>query len=126
MRGLVEFALDQDVNREIDNQRRILAEHPRSAEVHFNLGVLHYSQGRAREAVLEFLEAIDCDPSYARAYRKLGEVFVALGRYDRAAWYARTAAEMGDRTLLEAFERYPQEEVSRGQLKHEILESSTY
>src|SRR5215470_3574430 len=99
MRGLVEFALDQDVNREIDNQRRILTEHPRSAQAHFNLAVLHYSQGRAQEAILGFLEAIDCDPSFGRAYRKLGEVFVATGQYERAAWYARAAADLGDPTL---------------------------
>ena len=104
----MEFALDRDVNMEIAHQREILAEHPRSAQAHFNLAMLHHSQGRRQEAVMEFLEAIDCDPSFARAYRKLGEVFVAAGQYERAAWYARTAANLGDRTLLDAFERYPQ------------------
>jgi lipopolysaccharide biosynthesis regulator YciM len=106
-RELVEFALNKDVDQEIRHQREILAESPRSARAHFDMGVLHYSQGRSQEAVSEFLEAIDCDPSYARAYRKLGEIFVVRGEYDRAAWYAQTAAERGDRTLLEAFERYP-------------------
>jgi tetratricopeptide (TPR) repeat protein len=106
-RELVEFALNQDVNLEIRRQREILAANPKSARAHFDLGVLYYSQGQAQEAMHEFLEAIDSDPAYARAYRKLGEVFVVQGDYDRAQWYAATAAELGDRQLLEAFERYP-------------------
>ena len=103
----MDFALDQDVNVEIEQQRRLLLANPRSAKAHFDLAVLYYSQRRVDEAIAEFEAAINCDPSFGRAYRKLGEVYVNLGDYERAGRYAVKAAEFGDNTLLEMFERYP-------------------
>ena len=107
LRELVEFALDEDVNAEIERQRRILASHPRSAKAHYDLAVLLYSQRRTAEAITEFHEAIACEPSFAQAHRKLGEVYVCLGDYEEGAKCALKAAKYGDRTLLEMFERYP-------------------
>ena len=107
VREFVEFALDRDVDREIDQQRRILKANPQSARAHFDLAVLYYSQKRIEEAIEEYEAAIGCDPSFARAYRKLGEVYVNTGDYEQAGHYALKAAKLGDRTLLEMFERYP-------------------
>jgi tetratricopeptide (TPR) repeat protein len=106
-RDLVEFALDEDVNSEIEQQRRILRANPHSAKAHFDLGVLCYSQRRIADAVAEYEAAIECDPLFAAAYVKLGEVCISIGDFDRASQYARTAATLGDRRLLEMFERYP-------------------
>jgi tetratricopeptide (TPR) repeat protein len=106
VRELVEFALDQDVSLEIDQQRAILKSHPNLALAHFNLGVLYYSQRRVGESINEFLTAIECDTGFGRAYRKLGEVYVNLGDYERAEWFARMASEFGDSTLLDAFRRH--------------------
>jgi tetratricopeptide (TPR) repeat protein len=103
-RNLVEYALDQDVNNEIERQRSILRSEPRSAKAHFDLAVLHYSQRRVAEAIAEYEAAIECDPSFACAYRKLGEVHINTGEYERAGQCAMKAAELGDR---EMFERYP-------------------
>ena len=107
VRDLVEFALDHDVNREIDEHRRVLEANPDSAAAHFNLGVLYYSQRRVREAIAEYEASIKCDPTLAPAYRKLGEVYISIGDYERAGQYAQEAARLGDRALLEMFERYP-------------------
>ena len=107
LRGLVDFALDEDVNKEIAEQRRTLEENPRSAKAHFDLAVLYYSQRRVNESISEFESAIECDPSFARAHRKLGEVYINLGDYERAGRCAVKAAGLGDRALLEMFERYP-------------------
>jgi|HubBroStandDraft_6_1064221.scaffolds.fasta_scaffold890569_1 tetratricopeptide (TPR) repeat protein len=106
LKGLVGFALDGDVSEEIARQEGALASDPGSAKPHFNLGVLHYSQGRVYEAIGEFLMAIELDPSYGRAYRKLGEIYVGLGDYRQAGRYALKAADFGDASLLEAFRRY--------------------
>jgi tetratricopeptide (TPR) repeat protein len=106
-RNLVEYALDQDVNKEIEQQRSILRSEPRSAKAHFDLAVLHYSQRRVAEAIAEYEAAIECDPSFACAYRKLGEVHINTGEYERAGQCAMKAAELGDRALIEMFERYP-------------------
>jgi tetratricopeptide (TPR) repeat protein len=107
LRNLVEFALDQDVNIAIEEQRSILRSEPCSAKAHFDLGVLHYSQRRVAQAIAAFEAAIACDPSLASAHRKLGEVLINAGEYERAAQCALKAAELGDRALIEMFERYP-------------------
>ena|SRR3989442_11958481 len=107
VRGLVEFALDHDVNREIESQRRAIEDDPGSAVPHFNLAVLYYSQKRIDEAIAEYEASIRCDPTLARAYRELGEVYVNIGDYERARQYAQEAAALGDKTLQEMFERYP-------------------
>jgi tetratricopeptide (TPR) repeat protein len=106
-RNLVEYALDKDVTNEIEQQQSILRAEPQSAKAHFDLGVLHYSQGRVAEAVAEYEAAIRCDSSFACAYRKLGEVHINSGEYERAGQCALKAAELGDRALIEMFERYP-------------------
>ena len=107
LRGLVEFALDEDVNQEIEQQKLLLKDNPRSAKAHFDLAVLYYSQRRVPESISEFEAAIECDPQFAHAYSKLGEVFVNTGDYEQAGRCAVKAAELGDRGLLEMFERYP-------------------
>jgi len=107
LREMIEFALDRDVGREIEQQEAILRVEPDSAKAHFDLGVLHYSQRRVAQAIAEYETAVRCDPSYAHAYRNLGEIYVNLGEYERAGEYALRAAELGDRALLEMFERYP-------------------
>jgi tetratricopeptide (TPR) repeat protein len=107
LRNLVDFALDHDVNVEVRRQQSILRSKPRSAKAHYDLGVLHYSQRRVAEAIAEYEAAIECDPSFACAYRKLGEVLINTGEYERAGQCALKAAALGDRALIEMFERYP-------------------
>jgi len=107
LREFIEFALDRDVGREIEQQKSILRVEPNSAKAHFDLGVLHYSQKRVAQAIAEYEAALKCDPSFACAYQKLGEIYVNLGEYERAGQYALLAADHGDRGLLEMFERYP-------------------
>lgn len=107
VRGLVEFALNQDIAEEIETQQRILKGEPFSANARLNLGMLFYSQGRVEDAIRELLMSIECDASQGRPYRKLGEIYVGLGDYSQAEMYARMAADRGDTKLLDAFERYP-------------------
>jgi tetratricopeptide (TPR) repeat protein len=107
LREFIEFALDRDVNREIEQQQSILRAEPDSAKAHFDLGVLHYSQRRVEQAIAAYEAAVQCDPSFACAYRKLGEIYVNRGEYERAGQCALQAADLGDRGLLEMFERYP-------------------
>ncbi|HYL99654.1 MAG TPA: hypothetical protein VEZ90_11925 [Blastocatellia bacterium] len=107
VRELVDFALNQDIDEEIECQKEILKEHPDWAEGHYNLGVLFYSQGLIEESMKEFLTSMECDPSYGPAYRRLGELYVGIGDYESGARYAALAAERGDSTLLDSFKRYP-------------------
>src|SRR5262249_14943594 len=107
VRELVDFALDRDIAQQIEAQREVLKTDPMCAAARLNLGILFYSQGRIEDAIREMLMSIECDSSQGRAFRKLGEIYVGLGDYAQAAIYARMAADRGDATLLNAFDRYP-------------------
>jgi tetratricopeptide (TPR) repeat protein len=126
LRDLVEFALDHDANREIETQQRMLGEDPGSAVAHFNLGVLYYSQRRVGEAIAEYEASIECDPTIARAYKKLGEVYISIGEYELALDYAQKSAALGDNTLLAMFERYPIiGKLQQQSVRESALEAST-
>jgi tetratricopeptide (TPR) repeat protein len=107
LRELVDFALDRDIHDEIRQQHRILEAAPGSAKAHLDLAILHVSRRNAGEAISHCEAALTIDPSFAPAYSKLGEIHISLGDYEQAGRYALKAAECGDRTLLEMFERYP-------------------
>jgi len=72
VRGLVDFALNRDIEVEIEALYRMLEAEPSSAAAHMNLGILFYSQGRIEDAMRELLMSIECDSSLGRAYRKAG------------------------------------------------------
>lgn len=105
-REVVEFALDQDVREEIQRQLLSLDEHPEDPQVHFNLGVLYYSQKRVPEAIQAYQQALQLNPEHRRAHKNLGEIYVVLGQEERAWFHAVEASRLGDRFLLELLERH--------------------
>ena len=107
LRELVDFALDRDIDTEIERQHSILEAAPGSARAHLDLAILHVSRRDPAQAIAHCEAALTIDPSFAPAYGKLGEIHISLGDYEQAGRYALKAAECGDRTLLEMFERYP-------------------
>ncbi len=107
LREVVDFALDRDVDIEIERQHEILEAMPGSARAHLDLAILHVSRRNPQEAIAHCEAALTLDPSFAPAYSKLGEIHISLGDYEQAGRYALKAAEFGDRTLLDMFERYP-------------------
>jgi tetratricopeptide (TPR) repeat protein len=52
-----------------------IARHPQSARLHVGLGIAEYAQGQYDDAVKSFCRAADLDPSDARAYQFLGEMY---------------------------------------------------
>jgi tetratricopeptide (TPR) repeat protein len=52
-----------------------LKKYPQSARLRVALGVAHYSAGRYPEAVTAFCEAADLDPTDARSFQFLGEMY---------------------------------------------------
>jgi tetratricopeptide (TPR) repeat protein len=105
-RRTVEFALDRDVEREIEHQRAILARFPENARAAFDLGVLLNSQGQKTEAMEMYRRAIGLDPTMAQAHQNLGEIYVTLDRLPEAWEEARKAAGLGRRSLLDMLETY--------------------
>jgi tetratricopeptide (TPR) repeat protein len=56
----------------------------RVAAMHYNAGVELQEQGRQREAIAEYDEAIRLDPEYTEAYNNRGSAYAGLGQYQRA------------------------------------------
>ncbi|MBM3261981.1 MAG: tetratricopeptide repeat protein [candidate division Zixibacteria bacterium] len=108
-RWIASFALDHDVNRAIETQHEVNTQFPDFAEGVFNLGVLYYSQKRTDEAIMAYLHALALDPTFAKAHKNLGEIYVVQEQYELAWRHARLAARHGNTKLIEMMRRYLEE-----------------
>ncbi len=99
--------LDYDVQAAVAEQRSILERDPKSPQAHFALGTLSHLQGQTDTAIEFLLKATELDPTYAAPHVSLGRIFAVRGLYDLAWKYAREAEHLGDRSLVEQLERYP-------------------
>lgn len=57
---------------------------PLKGRPHYNLGVAHAREGRTRDAIQEFLTAIQVSPDLVDAYYNLGLAYARLGRTEEA------------------------------------------
>ncbi len=60
--------------------RRVLADHPRAAEAHFMLGLVHLHKSRLEEARGCLEEAVAIDPGDARYHNNLGKALMGLAQ----------------------------------------------
>jgi superkiller protein 3 len=109
IRGLTEFALNHDVDAEIETQKRILLENPNNAKAYFNLGILYYFQGKVDDAIDLYKKAIEIDSNLSNAHKNLGEIYVAREQYDLAWKHAKAADMLGNTKLIETLRRYLKE-----------------
>ncbi len=65
-----------------------------NAEVYYNLGYIKTAQGRYEEAVLAFRRATQINNAFAKAYQKMAEAYVKMGRQDEAQRCLERAAEI--------------------------------
>jgi tetratricopeptide (TPR) repeat protein len=67
---------------------QIIAESPDSAEGYFVSGLLNYKTGNMTAAVRDLTEALNVDPSFARAQNLLGNIAKERGDFEKAlSWY---------------------------------------
>jgi tetratricopeptide (TPR) repeat protein len=104
---VIQPALDGDLNAAIREQIAALERDPSNPRTYFALGSLRYLQGDKNAAVTLFQQAIAIDPQYAPAHVSLGRIDAVEGRYEDAWRHAHEAARLGDRSLFEQMERYP-------------------
>ncbi len=104
---VIQPSLDSDVQAAVAQQRAILERDPRNARAHFALGTLSHFQGQTDAAIEFFLKAIELDPTDAAPHVSLGRIYVMRGVYGLAWKHAREAQGLGDRSLVEQLERYP-------------------
>lgn len=105
-KDIIEFALDQETLRHIEQQRAWIAREPQNAVPYHNLAQLYRTQGKQDEALGLLLEAVRLDSEYADAHQALAEIYAVRGD-TRAAWtHARAAERNGDRRAVDLLQRY--------------------
>jgi tetratricopeptide (TPR) repeat protein len=94
MRQAVSYARSGRSTDAILAFHNILVMDPRSAQAHYNLGVLHEERGEASEAVGEYLAAIALDPAAADAHNNVGILYFTAGDRDRAMTHLEEAVRL--------------------------------
>jgi len=103
---LIDFALDQDTSRHIEEQRAAIAADPSDPAPYYRLALLCRMQGRQDAALGLLLEAVRLDPGLAAVHAALAEIYAARDDPEAARRHADRAAELGDRRALEMLVRY--------------------
>jgi tetratricopeptide (TPR) repeat protein len=104
---VIQFALNQDLEAAIAEQKAVLERDPNNARAHFALGTFAHFKGKIDAAVTHFLRSIELDSSLAAPHVSLGRIYAVQGDYDSAWKQAREAERLGDWSLVEQLGRYP-------------------
>lgn len=103
---LIDFALDHETLRHIEEQRAFIAGDPSNPAGYHNLAQLYRIQNRQEEALGLLLEAVRLDPNYADAHLALAEIY-AVRNDPPAAWrHARAAEQAGNSKAIELLTRH--------------------
>ncbi|MEE9143111.1 MAG: sulfotransferase [Gammaproteobacteria bacterium] len=78
----------------IDLLETAISNHPRVAELHYELGNAKEISGDAVDAEEAFRTALRCDPNFAEAHHNLANLFRKTGRLTEAEQHARRATEL--------------------------------
>lgn len=104
---VIQPSLDRDVEEAAREQQAILEREPTNPRAYFALGTLCHFRGQADAAISFYLRAIELDPTYGAPHVSLGRIYGVRGLYELAWKHAREAERLGDRSLVEQLERYP-------------------
>lgn len=103
---VIDFALDQETLRHIEEQRAAIASDPANPRPYHNLAQLYRIQNRQDEALGLLLEAVRLDANYAEGHVALAEIY-AVRDDCAAAWrHARAAERAGDGRAVEMLMRH--------------------
>jgi tetratricopeptide (TPR) repeat protein len=105
-RDLVDFALDEDTERLIAEQKTWIAAEPGAARPYYHLAQLYRLQQRREEALALLLHAVALDAAFAPTHIALSQMYAVSGDMDAARRHAARAAELGDPGAAELLARY--------------------
>jgi thioredoxin-like negative regulator of GroEL len=109
-RQAIDWALDDQTRREIEEQRRWAEAEPANPRPYYQLAQLYRTQGRREEALGLLLEAVRQDERFAAAHVALAEMYAVVGDMPAARRHAERAAAEGEeraRAMLERHSRPP-------------------
>jgi tetratricopeptide (TPR) repeat protein len=103
---VIDFALDHETRRHIDEQLSWVAREPGNARPYCNLAQLYRMNGKHDEALGLLLESVRLDPKHAEAHASLAEIYAIAGD-NGAAWkHAKLAEKNGEPRAVELLRRY--------------------
>jgi hypothetical protein len=105
-RDVVEFALDHETQKHMDEQREWIQREPANPRPYHNLAQFFRMSGQPDAALGLLLESVRLDPEYAEAHASLAEMY-AISRDYAAAWrHARAAERNGIARGVEMLRRH--------------------
>src|SRR5690349_395850 len=105
-RDVIDFALDHETRRHMEEQLEWIAREPSNARPYFHLGQFYRMNGKPDEARGLLLEAVRLDPTHAEAHASLAEIYAIRGEYDLAREHARSAEAHGVDRAAEMLRRH--------------------
>jgi cytochrome c-type biogenesis protein CcmH/NrfG len=103
---VVDFALDQETRRQMEEQIAWIAREPSDARPYFHLAQFYRMNGRQDEALGLLLEAVRLDPAHAGAHASLAEIYAIRGDYDAARRHAALAERNGEGRAADLLRRH--------------------
>jgi tetratricopeptide (TPR) repeat protein len=103
---VVEFALDQETRKHMEEQRDWIIREPANPQPYCNLSQLYRMEGKQDEALGLLLEAVRLDAGHGGAHLALAEIYAVRGDYPAAWSHARMAEQSGEPRAVELLARY--------------------
>lgn len=103
---VIDFALGQDTELRMQEQKAWIAAEPGNARPYYQLGLLCRMQHQRDAALGLLLHAISLDPELAPAHGALSEMYAASGDLERARHHAARAEALGDPATAEQLRRH--------------------
>jgi hypothetical protein len=103
---IIDFALDHDTQRHIDEQLAWVAREPENPRPYYHLAQLYRMQWKQDEALGLLLQAIHLNESFAPAHTALAEIYAVRQDYTAAWRHARAAEIHGDATAVDLLTRH--------------------
>jgi tetratricopeptide (TPR) repeat protein len=105
-KDVVDFALDHETRKHMEEQRAWIAREPANARPYHNLAQLHRMAGQHDQALGLLLESVRLDPDFAEAHASLSELYAVKADYPAAWKHARAAERNGVARAVEMLTRY--------------------
>jgi cytochrome c-type biogenesis protein CcmH/NrfG len=103
---VIDFALDYETRRHIDEQRAWIEREPANPRPYHHLAQLYRISGRRGEALGLLLEAVRLEGEYAEPHVALAEMYAVSGDYAAAWRHARAAEQAGDGRGVDLLHRH--------------------
>jgi hypothetical protein len=105
-REVIDFALDHETRRQMDEQEQWIAREPANPKPYYHLAQFCRIGGANDAALGLLLEAVRLDAAFAEAHVSLAELYAIRGDYPAAWRHARAAEAQGDSSAVSLLTRY--------------------